>query len=205
MNIKVRLSSICIIVVVCVLIFSVFQSQASAKNAVENAPAVEAFRSDLISPRSAPISGGPGFVSITGTSFTQMTGVHPFSWDFILYNPEQYSSGAYAAPVMLPQGATVNKFVVYYYDVADANFTADLFRVDLGNGDWAYMASASSQMNWGYGAMSDTSINLDKVDNQSFAYFVRVLIPGDQYGDLGLVGVRVDYTFPGYLPCVSSN
>lgn len=154
------------------------------------------------------VPGGPGFVSIAGVTFTPVNDYTTFYSDavFELYNPSTTDHGIYFAPVSLPQGATVTKFVIYFYDDVTGPDTifGYLSRKPLAGGGFDYLAGAiSDDVTSGYSNRRDETINYEVIDLQSYAYFVHVYIPESHGINLRLVGVRIDYEYPGYLPLVN--
>ena len=73
--------------------------------------------------------GGPGFYAQSSSAFVPYNSTTPYARNGVaLYNPG--GPGVYLAPVSLPNGATVNQFVVYYYD-NDATAGNDLAALAL--------------------------------------------------------------------------
>lgn len=65
------------------------------------------------------------------------------------------------------------------------------------------MAVVTSNGISNYNYAFDNSIAVSTVNLQEYSYFIEVFIPGGSSYDLTLTGVRVDYEYPGYLPCVT--
>ncbi|MDH4209795.1 MAG: hypothetical protein OEV76_13035 [Anaerolineae bacterium] len=154
----------------------------------------------------AAVPGGPGFVTQSGYLFKP---VDPsYKWDYTrkgeLYNPGDTAAG-YAAPLSLPHGATVTKVVVWYYDILEANLTVTLERAHLDNNTYDTMASVASSGTAGYGYGEDESIDYAEIDLQSYAYYAYLTMPGLGSSDFTLVGIRVDYEYPGYVPLAMKN
>ena len=155
----------------------------------------------------AAVPGGPGFVTQSAHLFKPAT--DNSEWNYVggdeLYNPSDSSAAAFAAPLSLPHGATVTKLVVWYHDMVEANLTVTLERVLLDNGTNVTMASVASSGDPGYSYGEDTSIDYAEIDLQSYAYYAYLTMPADCSYDLTLVGIRIDYEYPGYLPLVLKN
>ncbi len=206
MNIKVRLSSVLLIVAAFVLLFVSFNSLASAKSGTEGLEDRQ-LQSHPEGTINAVVPGGPGFVSVAGPVFTPRSNwfKSDSSWGYLCDTGETTFDGQYVAPIPLPHGATVTKFVVYYFDASDGkNLDAQLIRRPSDTKDLNTMArvvSSSNSYDYTYG--SDDSIEFASVDNQSNSYFAEVKLPAEVGYNVCLIGVRVDYTFPGYLPCVT--
>jgi len=201
MNQKVKSYKNFFIVVAMVLVFVATTSFAFAQEGGERGSG-EVERGGSIVP------GGPGFVSIAGVTFTPVNDYTTFFSDpgFELYNPSTTDYGIYIAPVSLPQGATVTKFVIYYYDdVSEPDHVQGyLSRKPLAGGGFDYLGGAiSDDVTSGYSNRRDETISFEVIDLQSYAYFVHVYIPDGQGDSLRLVGVRIDYDYPGYLPLVN--
>jgi len=152
------------------------------------------------------VVGGPGFIMFHATEFI------PFSQTFgyaftnstgALWNPDP-SNNAYIAPMNLPHGATITKLVVYYFDNSAVDFTTSILRTNMDTNINTLLASASSE-----GVINaprvaeDSVVDLPVVDNQSFSYVLRVILPGSQGETLTLRGVRVDYSYPVSLPLIN--
>ena len=198
MIIKVRLSTVLLIAAIITLVLL-------GLNASTNVLASGQARPDpqIILPPAVP--GGPGFVSINGGTFTPTLSTS-MSWGVLdgeIYNTDKIFDAGFVAPVMLPQGAKVLKLVAYYSDTTTLDLEVGLYRKPLGAQQT--MAFVKSTGTGGYGYGVDDSINFATVDNQQFSYFAKALIPAwtvDKF-DLSLVGIRVDYSYPEYLPLVS--
>ena len=109
----------------------------------------------------------------------------------------------YEAPVSLPQGATITKLVVYYYDGSADDLTSRLWIVPLYQPYPQVLASLKSSSDGGYGLEEDTSINYPVIDQQSYSYAIEVVLPPDSA--LRLTGFRIDYGYASKLPPVMRN
>ncbi|MEL7625394.1 MAG: hypothetical protein AAGU15_00865 [Anaerolineaceae bacterium] len=155
----------------------------------------------------AAVPGGPGFVMIHPTAFVPMFSEWPYSFGIgggALYNPgtaEYY----YEAAVNLPHGAKITKVVVYYFDnSATSNIWVILAGISMDDyllPNLAYLVTSGAEAN--NRVMEDTTISPDVIDNQSFAYWVEVGIPGNESSNLNLRGIRIDYEYPVSLPLIN--
>jgi len=149
-----------------------------------------------------PVPGGPGFVSLSAVAFTNYSAAASYAFNGqTLYNPGA-GTAVYEGSLNLPQGATITKFVAYYYDNnATYDLTAILaegpFDTTFGN---AIAVTSSTGTGAGYRYGEDTTITSPDVDNSSNSYWVELLLP--PAGDVRLVAVRVDYAFPTGLPLI---
>jgi hypothetical protein len=205
MNIKVRLSSVLLIVAAFVLVFVSFNSFVSAQSG-EVGVGDRQLQTDPDGTINYVVPGGPGFVSVSGASFTPMNDAYAFNtMNGYLYNPSSSLGGNYVAQVTLPHGAIVTKFVAYYFDnITEKDLEVNLIRKSFSDIEMNYMAevvsiSANPSVTYWY----DDSIQFTTVDNQSNSYFATVWLPSGTISTMCLIGVRVDYTFPSYLPCVT--
>jgi len=150
----------------------------------------------------APLPGGPGFYSLHAAAFRPYASTT--SWAFFddeLYNPGGTDSDL-QAEVSLPNGATINKLVVYYWDdCGSGDMTVRLER-SAASGDAKHplaQASTSGTVS-GYRYAEDSIIDWPVVDLQSYAYRVIVLIPQGCGDHLTLESVRIDYGYGVSLP-----
>jgi len=105
------------------------------------------------------------------------------------------------APVLLPNGVTVNQVVFYFYDndpVADAT----LYGVTLPSNSAIGLAvpgavTSGASENVRYAVMTNFP---SPIDNGSNNYFVRVNLPGG--ANVALHSVRIDYSYTAALPLI---
>jgi hypothetical protein len=155
-----------------------------------------------------PVPGGPAFYSLAAWAFKPDSSDGGYTyWGGRLVNTGA-SQDTYMAEVTLPNGATVNRFVVFFYDnhsTVDYNLTAVLRRYSLATFDSETMAQVASSDNIDeIRYVQTTSITSPVIDQQSYTYAVEVLLPVDSimYTELFLRGVRIDYGYPVNLPLV---
>lgn len=155
------------------------------------------------------VPGGPGFVSVSAFAFKPVVSTDPYEYfGWALFNPSTSKSVTYAAPLCLPNGATITQFVVTYYD----NDTASNISVRLNAGGFdnsGYMLLAvinSSGATNAYLAQTTNSISNPKINQQSNVYWVAVDLPTYTHSEMPpmvrLVAVRVDYAYSITLPAV---
>lgn len=140
-----------------------------------------------------PVPGGPAFLMISGFQFKpRWMGT---TWDYQgldLHNPGAGTSYLDAS-FSLPNDVVITGMVVYYYDNSASDLAVWLYRGDVSTGNFAFMADASSSGAMDqYRNVSDTTIDLPAVDQQSYSYIVTVEMP-PAGNSLRLVGVRIDY------------
>lgn len=192
-------------VVLCgVLLFVLWHTPAS--NAQDNGPAAslpndQGGTADMLA---VPVPGGPGFYSGHAISILPWpSNSVPYHFSgMVLYNPDT-SSHPYEVAVTLPHNAVITKFVVWYYDDNAINdMWGALARAGLDGSGIVQIGRIDST-----GAVAsvqyaeDTTIDTPLVDNQSYMYWVEVLLPPDS--SAGFVSFRIDYQYTSSLPIVT--
>lgn len=194
--------------VVLALTISFAAWHASVSLAQENGPATTSpltADATLIG-SAAPVPGGPGFYSQTALGFQPWPNqAVPFSYSGVtLYNPDT-AYHAYEAMVSLPNGATITKFVVWYYDnSASYDMWAAIGRAPMDYSSVeqiAHVDSAGAATSVRYGV--DSTIIDATVDMQSYTYWVEAFLPPSS--NAGIVSFRIDFGYPAYLPLVTKN
>ncbi|MBN1641168.1 MAG: hypothetical protein JXA09_08025, partial [Anaerolineae bacterium] len=133
------------------------------------------------------VVGGEGFVPGSNVDYANTYGM---GGAYIVSG-----SGALVAPVHLPHGAVVTAFTVYYYDNSASDMTVYLYRLDLGKGGYASMASvATSGASTYYRNGTDTSIGNPTVDNTAYSYHVYANCSSWNGNYLRIMGAVVRYT-----------
>ena len=152
-----------------------------------------------------PVPGGPGYVILNAFDFKPLISTASYEYaDAALKNPSQFDVLSVVAPVHLPHGATINQVVAYYLD-NDPDFQRDVevelkLCYDLGTicGLMGTIKSSGAVVGVTYKVTS--AITTPVVNNASNSYLVEVTLPPSIA--LGLVAVRVDYTYQTTLPLV---
>lgn len=115
-------------------------------------------------------------------------------------------SSYYIAPVNLPQETSVAKLVFYFYDNDMAKSTyITLERFDLGNLATNIMAAVQSPLSPAVGNSfsESTTITDGLIDNQAYSYYIKLVLPPPTQGSVLIANaVRIDYSYPSYLPAV---
>jgi hypothetical protein len=157
-----------------------------------------------VDPALAPvlIPGGPGFFSANGLGFSPyVSGTVPIAFSGRgVYNPDT-GYHAYEAPVSLPHGATINKFVIWVTDNAPTDMWAAIGKMgqdDSSVVQVAYVASSGAAP--GYRVFTDTTMVSPQVDLQNYVYWVEVYLPPNSAA--GLVSFRIDFTYASYAPVI---
>lgn len=150
----------------------------------------------LLSPGGEPVPGGPGFISISSFFFKAYPTDLPYSHNgAMLYSLDAFLPRFFIAGALLPHGATVTKFVVYYQDTTGFyDLSAYLVVSNLDSLTSAVMAqvtSSGADENVRY--LEDSSILYPQVDNQAYHYMVHAELPPSS--QVGLVAVRIDYAY----------
>lgn len=194
-----------IIWITCLTILVLFSaySFADAKNWAEK----PAGKEENEESRVVTVPGGPGFISIPPTAFFPLALIDDWSFmDSALFNPSSTYNSILRAPVYLPHGAIVNKVVLYFYDDNAANnLSAELYNLALSGGNPTIMSilDSSTLMGGGYGQKTDTDIFRGTINNQNYVYYVELYFPKNCGITIRFTGLRIDYEYPGYLPCVT--
>jgi len=153
----------------------------------------------------APIDvpGGPGHLMLTAYDFQPRS--MDSDWRYFngreLYNPG-VTTGYYYAPVHLPDGATINKVVLYYFDNDETNLQLSLFRLEAGGTTVASLAAITPTGDPGYSHDFDTSISDAYIDLANYPYALGLVIPAGGGDLLTVLQVRIDYEYPTFLPTV---
>jgi hypothetical protein len=155
-----------------------------------------------IAPDSIPSAGGPGFYAQTALALRPWPNQNvPYAFNGVdLHNPDTIDH-TYVAPLTLPNGATVTRFVVWFVDKDTHTLSAWLSR-------WALDMSTSSAMATVASAgaaefvryAQDTTIADATVDLESNAYFIQVELPATS--SVSVVSFRIDYEYAAHLPAV---
>jgi len=152
------------------------------------------------------VPGGPGFISVPATVFQPF--LPTVQWGFSaykLYNPSETIAGKYIAAIDPPNGATINK-VVLFYDDSDpsGDISFDLIRASLSALEWGSMGSVVSSGTPGVSYGEDTSILFNVINLQEYTYFLVVTIPPKvSTASIKLYGVRIDYGYSTYAPLIN--
>jgi hypothetical protein len=152
---------------------------------------------------SALVPGGPGFYAISAFEFTPPI----TNWAWLYEGPELCANTeprTFDAPVSLPNGATVTKLIVYFWDSSAHDLTLTLYGLPFDGSAVEHMAVASASSSTGYGFAESTEIFSPVIDQQANAYYVEVFFPSGGC-DLRLRGVRIDYTYQTNLPVVTNQ
>lgn len=198
MSRKFRLPIIIGSVITIIVLAAVLGSMALAQDGVPQG--VTGGEEQVSSEVMAPVPGGPGFISVPGTAFQPFVPTDQFGH----VGPGVYCISGncdFTAEIYIPNGATITKLVVYYYD----NVASDLIgRLVRGPFSDVYGLAMAETYSSGTGTINryvaTTTIATPVIDNQSNAYLVEVYLPPSI--DLRLVGMRVDYAYPTGLPLV---
>lgn len=155
--------------------------------------------------QAAAVPGGPGYYSVSVFEF--MPYVSPsFASPFPnyasqgMFNPGP-GAGVYEAPVNLPNGVTILKLVVYFYDNSGSNLSIHLKKCALeAEGSFSMAAAVSSSESAAVRTAEDTTITDAVIDMASNSYILELSLPPDP--NLRILGVRIDYANTSSLPAV---
>jgi len=154
-----------------------------------------------------PVAGGPGFIMIGVADFRPLN--PSLDWatlgDTSIISLASTTGLNFIAGVHLPQGATITKIVFYYYDASDTNIWVDLNRNNLDNGtSIETLANLPTSGNSTEVRSAETNSIIEPVvDNQSYAYSIKVTFPPNpNVTTIRLIGVRIDYGYQSDLPYI---
>jgi hypothetical protein len=153
---------------------------------------------------SEPVPGGPGFVLYHASAFRPTSD----SINYRLVNGyirnTSPTTSDFIAPISLPHGATINKFVLYYRDNDSINsMSAFLGEIVYPEVSMSVVASITTKDSSIFTFTETTDISKPIVDNQRCGYYVRVSIPASVNPlDLSVSGFRIDYSYPTNLPLI---
>ncbi len=150
------------------------------------------------------VPGGPGYVSLSGLNFRPYIPSLSYSFSSGGIQNTGASLAYFIAPFQIPNGATINKMVVYYFD-QDAGATKDLevelLELPLGSGV-GVMATFMSSGSLSGPVYGETTTILDPLVNLSInSYAIQVGLPASI--NVLLTAVRIDYVFQTSLPLVT--
>jgi len=153
-----------------------------------------------------PVPGGPAFYSLSSWAF------NPEYSDYQYYHGSDYlmntgtEQNTFGAAISLPNGVTVNRFILFFTDMETSlDLSATLRRYSLTNHSVETMAQlVSSGDTSGQRYVETTSITSPVIDQQSYSYVVEVSLPpdNDDYVDIAMTDIRIDYGYALSLPLV---
>ena len=150
-----------------------------------------------------PVPGGPGYAIYHASAFLPTKSTITYNnFNSRLVN-ETAPFALFYAPVSLPHGATINKFILYYTDNdATQNTNAELRQTAYPDLTSPILASVSSDGSSPTPTFAETTgITNPVIDNQRYGYHVRLFLPVS-VTNLSVNGFRIDYTFPINLPLI---
>lgn len=148
------------------------------------------------------VEGGPGYVSISGAAFAPENNNVNYSRGSASVYSMDGGEAVFYAPVTIPDGATINQLVLYYYDTSTTlDVSVDFYKYDFSMNSIDYLVFASSSGSSGY-STAVQSLNYE-VSNERYAYILKAEFPASAGSDVKLLGVRIDYGFPTYVPLIN--
>lgn len=149
------------------------------------------------------VPGGPGFVMISPLSFKPYALDDEWAYTMgYLYNPGTSQVSTLTAGLTLPHGATLTKVTLYYKDAVAGSVELRLFQGTSAEGASVLADIHTSESLPTYRYLSTTEIMNPIVDNQNYSYFIAVYLPNNAGTNALLTNARIDYEYPGYLPCI---
>jgi hypothetical protein len=147
------------------------------------------------------VAGGPCFVMGPASAFRPRSSETEYAFSGPRLQTVSLASATYDAPVTLPHGAEITKFILYYRDNASSDVYATLYRAPLPDRFGYAIASVSSSGASTEARYSETTTISDPViDLQQYAYYINLLLPGAF--ELEVNGYRIDYSFGVALPLI---
>jgi hypothetical protein len=148
-------------------------------------------------PQAVVVPGGPGFVILNGWDFKPQSPTFTWAYANSSTGLMNTTSGVeyFLAPVHLPQGATINQIVLYYYDDDSVNdMTVSLSQYSNMGSNKVLMATVgSSGATTSNTYVTTASITSPIVDNSAYSYGLFLTLPG---GGLTVMNaVRIDYAY----------
>lgn len=141
-----------------------------------------------------------GYVNVPAAAFVPIAdGANYLNNGFEL---EVYSDSQFIAPVYLPHEATLYKLTMYYSDSNSLEDSSCILRA-MDTTTFLYVTDVSGEVNsdgTGQGSDSTSSFNPSIVDNSRYFYILNCTLYNDGVFSTNLYGVRIDYTYPVYLP-----
>jgi len=137
-----------------------------------------------------------GNISVPAAAFVSCYSTYDtYNGGSSLQNNEVSATAYFVAALKLPHGATVTNVTFYWYDV-DTTWDVQL-GLTLYNQTYAFsIAWCTSSGDSGYGSSYDDTIYYATINNNEYAYFLRLIIP-PCYEDLIFQYAIIEYQ---YLP-----
>jgi hypothetical protein len=143
-------------------------------------------------------SSSTGYYSVPAADFKDASGNVCNTYNY--GNQIQVSNVAgctLLAGVHLPDGVTITKVTMYWYD---SNEEDDILGVFEGSTFAGWASSMAILYSNQAVAASSSSVNTSiLIDNANNEYYLRAIIPANQSSGLGLIGFRLDYTTQTFL------
>lgn len=150
----------------------------------------------------APVPGGPGFVSIHSSAFDPQSNTYAYTSGFELFS-SHYETAFFYADLNLPHGSIIKKVVFYYNDTnPNHQVSLRLYQKSFDGSANAELTFLVSSGSGGYGYAESPELAID-VDNQINSYNLLASFTTNPGSTVRLVGVRIDYGYPGYLPLIN--
>jgi hypothetical protein len=141
-------------------------------------------------------SSSTGYYSVPAADFNEITGSLCPTQNYGNFLAPYYGAGCdFVAGVHLPDGVTVTKITMYWFDYeTNYNIDATFFSSTL-TGLETLSAGLTSSFSDTENSSSfiNTSIPIDNANNE---YYIKLRLPTDQ---LAIIGFRIDYTNQSFL------
>lgn len=147
-------------------------------------------------------AGGTGYYAASPFEFTPAYGSPMPAYDVQMITNPGAGEGKYFAPVDLPNGVTVTRLVFYYLDNdPQQNITGKLWLSPYINRSQNLLVSFSSGGENPVVRFNEyTGISNAVIDLGLNTYYLEINLPPG--GLTGVTGIRIEYSYPTYVPLV---
>jgi hypothetical protein len=154
-----------------------------------------------------PVPGGPGYFMQPASAFRPDFSSTSYQVNSQYLKNLSPATQSFYAPVSLPQGAIINKFILYYRDNDPVlGIQGYLGRFALPEGGSTILfaqVNSNSKLqsdNLNYVEFTNILSGYAVVDNQRYVYLVQINLPPTN--NLWVYGFRIDYSFSTNLPLI---
>ena len=136
-------------------------------------------------------------LSIPHTAFVPAADTYDWeSHEHCLKNRTTLEAQTFCAPVILPDGVSINKFTLYgYRTAAPSILSLTLLRYDRAGGS-ATMGNTIAGWSDGYGSAYTYEISYHTIDNVNYSYVLMLIIdPDASVDDVQFTGAKIEFTY----------
>lgn len=118
-----------------------------------------------------------------------------WNWGYKLANDLETGREMFVAPVQLPHGATMTKITWRYWQTDLENFGSIYLERTARDQDYEDLLDPKlNTTGIGVGSVYTTTILSPTIDNQSYDYYIQIMVPN---GDFEALGVVIEYVPAG--------